>query len=106
MIFVLLLYIFLTAFSIENKQFIKNYNVPICKNCVYFRPYKNDVNFYDLGQCTKFGKMDIISGLIDYKYAFSCRNNENLCSFNGTLFEERKHPNITLSIIQNELLNE
>jgi len=102
----LLLYTFLTVFSIENNQFIKNFNVPICKNCVYFRPYKNDVNFYDLGKCTKFGKMDIISGIIEYKYAFNCRNSEQLCSFNGTFFEERKHPNITLSIIQNELLNE
>jgi hypothetical protein len=106
MIFVLLLYTFLTAFSIENKQFIKNFNVPICKNCVYFRPYKNDVQLFDLGKCTKFGKMDIISGIIAYKYAFDCRNSENLCTFNGTFFEERKHPNITLSILQSEWLNE
>lgn len=105
MIFVLL-YTFLTAFSIENKQFIKNFNVPICKNCVYFRPYQNDVQLFDLGKCTKFGKIDIISGIITYNYAANCRNSENLCSFNGTFFEERKHPNITLSITQNELLNE
>jgi len=102
MIFVLLLNIFITAFSIETKQFIKNFNVPICKNCVYFRPYKNDVKFYDLGKCTKFGKMDIISGIIEYNYAFNCRTSEDLCSFNGSFFEERKHSNITLSIIQSE----
>jgi hypothetical protein len=102
MIFVLLLNIFITAFSIETKQFIKNFNVPICKNCVYFRPYKNDVKFYNLGKCTKFGKMDIISGIIEYNYAFNCRTSEDLCSFNGSFFEERKHSNITLSIIQSE----
>lgn len=102
MIFVSLLNIFITAFSIETKQFIKNFNVPICKNCVYFRPYKNDVKFYDLGKCTKFGKMDIISGIIEYNYAFNCRTSEDLCGFNGSFFEERKHSNITLSIIQSE----
>lgn len=41
MIFILLLLLFpfTTVFSIE-KQFITNSKVPICKNCVYFKPYK------------------------------------------------------------------
>ena len=94
MIFILLLLTFTTVFSIE-KQFITNSKVPICKNCVYFKPYKHDEKFYDLGKCTKFGKMDILSGIIEYKYAYNCRTSDNLCSFNGTYYEERKHPNIT-----------
>jgi hypothetical protein len=88
----------------EKKQFIINSKVPICKNCVYFKPY--DAKFYDLGKCTKFGTMDIFSGIIEYKYAYNCRTRNDLCSFNGTYYEERKHPNITLQIIQNESLNE
>ena len=50
----------------------------------------------------KFGKIDILSGIIEYKYASTCRTNDDLCSFNGTYYEERKHPNITLSIFQSE----
>ena len=106
MIFILLLFTFTTVFSMEKKQFIINSKVPICKNCVYFKPYKNDEKFYDLGKCRKFGKIDIVSGIIEYKYAYNCRTSDNLCSFNGTYYEERKHPNITLSILQSEWLNE
>jgi len=102
----LLLFPFTTGFSMEKKQFIINSKVPICKNCVYFKPFKNDEKYYDLGKCTKFGKIDIVSGIIEYKYACNCRTSDNLCSFNGTYYEERKHPNITLSIFQSELLNE
>jgi hypothetical protein len=50
--------------------------------------------------------MDIVSGIIEYKYACNCRTNNDLCGFNGTYYEERKHPNITLSILQSEWLNE
>jgi hypothetical protein len=89
------------SLSIEKTQFIQNVNVPLCKNCVYFNDYKLP-GFYDLGKCTKFGKMDIISGEITYEYAYSSRNDKDLCSFNGTYFEERKHPDITLSIFQKE----
>jgi len=105
MIFILL-FTFTIVFSMEKTQFIINSKVPICKNCVYFKPYKYDEKFYDLGKCTKFGTMDILSGIIEYKYAYSCRTNVDLCSFNGTYYEERKHPNITLSILQSEWLNE
>jgi hypothetical protein len=105
MIFILLL-LFTTVFSVEKKQFIINSKVPICKNCVYFKPYKNDEKIYDLGKCTKFGKMDILSGIIEYNYAYNCRISNHLCSFKGTYYEERKHPNITLQILQSELLNE
>ena len=105
MIFILLL-LFTRVFSVEKKQFIINSKVPICKNCVYFKPYKNDEKIYDLGKCTKFGKMDILSGIIEYNYAYTCRISNDLCSFNGTYYEERKHPNITLQILQSELLNE
>jgi len=103
MIFVLLL-LFTTVFSMEKKQFIINSKVPICKNCVYFKPYNDKI--FHLGKCTKFGKMDILSGIIEYNYAYTCRISNDLCSFNGTYYEERKHPNITLHILQSELLNE
>jgi len=109
MFFILLftfIFTFTSVFSMENKQFIINLKVPICKNCVYFKPYNYDGKFYDLGKCTKFGQMDIVSGIIEYKYACNCRTNNNLCGFNGTYYEERKHPNITLSILQSEWLNE
>ena len=101
MFFIILFNLFVTACSIENRQFIQNSNVPLCKNCVYFQKYKYP-EYYDLGKCTKFGKMDIVSGEIKYEYAYRSRNDDKLCSFNGTYFEERKHPDITLSIFQKE----
>lgn len=105
MIFILLLLFTVTrVFCTEKKQFIINSKVPICKNCVYFKPY--DEKSYQLGKCRKFGKMDILSGIIEYNYAYTCRISNDLCSFNGTYYEERKHPNITLSIFQSEWLNE
>ena len=104
MIFILLLFTFTTVFSMEKNQFIINFKVPICKKCVYFKPYKFDGKCFDLGRCTKFGHMDIVSGIIEYKYASNCRTDKNLCSFNGTYYEERKHENITLNILQNEPL--
>lgn len=103
MIFILL-FTFTTVFSMEKKQFTINSKVPICKNCVYFKPY--DEKIYDLGKCTKFGKMDVLSGIIEYNYAYNCRTNNDLCSFNGRYYEERKHPNITLQILQSELSTE
>lgn len=99
--FIILFYLFITSLSIENKPFIKNSNVPLCKNCVYFKSYKHP-EYFDLGRCTKFGKMDIISGVIEYQYAYTCRNNENCCGINGTYFEERKYPDVTMFITQND----
>lgn len=98
---IVLFYLFITTLSIENKRFIENINVPLCKNCLYFTHHKYP-EFFDLGRCTKFGKMDIVSGEIDYQYAYTRRNNDKFCGYNGTYFEERKYPDITLSITQND----
>jgi hypothetical protein len=99
--FIILFFLFVKTLSIENKQFTKNSNVPLCRNCVYFKKHKYP-DFFDLGKCTKFGKMDVVSGEIDYKYAYINRNNNVSCGNNGTYFEERKYENITLSILQND----
>jgi hypothetical protein len=49
------------------KVFIKNSDLPICLNCLYFtRPtelqkeYRDDYELY--GRCKNFGKMNLITG--------------------------------------------
>lgn len=57
-------------------QFIKNFNLPSCNNCVYYILGSTAKS----GECTKFGEKDIISGKIIYENVYGCRLNENMCS--------------------------
>ena len=70
------------------KIMIKNISLPICKNCKYFENYNNK-ELYNLGECTKFGEKDIISGIIKYYYASICRIFDNLCGKKGKYFQEK-----------------
>lgn len=65
---------------------IKNLDKPVCKDCIYF---KNDF-FMDpnVGQCTKFGYKNILSGKIFHEYAQIVRNDEGKCGVNGTFFKQ------------------
>jgi len=94
--FIVLFYLFCSIKG--NNNFIQNANVPLCKNCIYFQMPKHSMT--NLGRCTKFGTMDIVSGEIEYDFACHCRNDKNSCGFNGTYFEERKFPHITNNMFQ------
>lgn len=91
--------LYLIGKSHQYQPIIKNNDVPICKNCIYFENCKSTKN-YDLGKCTKFGKINIISGNIEYDYAFAMRNSEDHCGKKGLYFEEKKYLEIINNIIQ------
>jgi hypothetical protein len=75
-------------------QFIKNAELPVCKDCVHFKPYDiNELN-YNLGKCGKFGRKDILSGEITYVFAESCRIDDDQCGKNGTHFKSKDN-NVT-----------
>ena len=72
-----------------NPSFIKNMDKPICKDCKYF---KSDITYkdYNYGQCTKFGKKDLISGKIIFEDVILARNQD--CGVNATYFESKDLP--------------
>ena len=96
----------LQLFLCITKFFIKNNNLPVCANCIYFQKYNNkfeslvdnkielidnkiDSLDSELSLCKKFGKKDIITGKITYIYASICRESEYLCNKNGQYYEKK-----------------
>jgi hypothetical protein len=73
--------------------FIKNSSIPSCINCIYFikdqsnYPYEPVPNDKKNGKCKMFGCKDMITGEIEYDYAFECRVNEDKCGISGKKFE-------------------
>jgi Pyruvate/2-oxoacid:ferredoxin oxidoreductase delta subunit len=74
---------------------IKNSKDILCKNCIYFKP-----KGYGLDNCIKFGKLDIISGKIEYDKAYKCRLNPNSCGMEAKYFQERTNETIIENIIK------
>ena len=87
---VYLLYINITCqiYAQHNKQ---------CSNCKYFIPHKNN-KIIDFGLCKMFGSKvgDKKDEKIIYNFAQHCRDDENLCGKNASLYEEMKK-NITIN---------
>ena len=62
------------------KGFIKNSDFPFCLNCVHFiRPKRQDDDDELYGRCKKFGKMNLITGEIEYGLAINCRLDNEKC---------------------------
>ena len=68
------------------KVFIKNSDLPICIDCLHFtRPtelqkeYRDKYELY--GRCKKFGKMNLITGEIEYCLARNCRLDDEKCGY-------------------------
>jgi hypothetical protein len=75
------------------EQFIENINKPICKDCIYFNPFKNkniedNIN-YNKSICTKFGSSDIITGKITYLNIINVRYDTNKCGENAKYFIDK-----------------
>jgi hypothetical protein len=89
---------------VQCKQIIRNANIPSCKSCIYFNPnyINNDFTSY-LTQCTKFGNKDILTDVITYDFAYSCRDDETKCGKEGKYFEEEK--NINLKILKYKIIS-
>ena len=86
--------------SLINKYFAFNFlntNIPLCINCVHFIKHKtyypDDILPDDekYGQCMLFGKVNPITGNINYYYASSCRENKNnMCGIEAKYFKSNK----------------
>lgn len=66
--------------------FIKDIELPVCKDCKFFIPFENQEQ-YTLGRCMLFGKKNLVSGEITYEFADVCRISSNKCGHNGTLYK-------------------
>ena len=72
-------------------QFIVNLKTPICVRCSHFIEYNNIYtrgNYYSnkLGNCSKFGTKNLVTGKIEYDYAINCREDVNKCGKDAIFF--------------------
>jgi hypothetical protein len=77
-----------------------------CTNCKYFIPYKNN-KISDFGLCKLFGNKvgDKKNEKIIYNFAKHCRDDENLCGKNASLYVEIKQ-NVNNTFIDNNTTKE
>jgi hypothetical protein len=86
-----LTYLMRNLFSAKN-LFIRNKDLHICSNCIYFIEHKNNFPCDSLpsdilyGKCKKFGEVDIITGIVKYDFANICRDNNKKCGKYGYHF--------------------
>jgi len=74
------------------KNYIRNKELPICSNCLYFIEHKNNYPYDPIpsneryGKCKKFGEVNMITGEIEYDLASNCRFNDSKCGKFGSEF--------------------
>ena len=88
-------------FMTDQKQIIKNLNIPACKNCIYYKPPNYDDFTSSLSRCKKIGIKDIITDEINYEFTSSSRNDETKCGEQGVYFVEEQ--NLTIKIMNHYL---
>jgi hypothetical protein len=78
---------------ISGKVFIKNSNLPICATCEHFiipkTKERDDYEFY--GRCKRFGKMNLVTGEIEYGLARTCRLDEEKCGDHGKEYSTKSN---------------
>lgn len=84
------IFLFLQFVATFSKRVITNYNVPACKNCVFFKRSISFPDFTHMAYCTQFGDKDVVLGKIKPERALNCRVDENKCGIAGRCFYERK----------------
>jgi hypothetical protein len=94
-----LLHYIIFIIKIHNGEpyFIKNQNKPICANCKYFIPNKNE--------CSKFGEINIITNEHIYEDAIIVRMDDNKCGEDAVFFKQNYFKFITIPyyyIIENK----
>lgn len=80
-----------TNFSIR-KFFIRNTELPLCLNCLHFidnNSYNPKSTSKQYGKCKKFGKMYLITGIIEYDFARHCRADNGKCGKIGSEYREK-----------------
>jgi hypothetical protein len=79
---------FLTSIHNVKLSFIQNQYKPLCANCKFFIPNKNE--------CRKFGDIDIITGKYSYEQAISVRNDNDKCGEYAFFFQKNDFKFITI----------
>jgi len=77
------------------EKLFKNIHIPLCKNCIYYKPSIyfdfesefNECKIYDKKHDRKDDKKNIIS----YYSVDLCRNNETKCGKEGKYFKKEKN---------------
>jgi hypothetical protein len=96
---------FLFFFVANADRIIKNINLPSCRNCIYYQTTHLNPEFSSLNKCEKFGEKDIVNGMIKYKNAESCRENESKCGKEGKYYiEDTNFIMKRLKIVKNILI--
>ena len=76
-------------------SFIRNKDLPICSNCVYFIEHTNNYPYDPIpsdeqyGKCKKFGEVNLITGRIKYDLATDCRLNIKKCGDYGSEYTDK-----------------
>jgi hypothetical protein len=76
---------------------LRNSNLPICINCIHFLQHKTYYpddqlpDDYSYGRCNKFGKINIITGDIDYDFAINSRQDSQKCGLKGLYYEDKNN---------------
>ena len=67
---------------------LRNYNSPICSNCIHYKPMYTYSNYDQTsGYCKRFGEVNIRSGEVHYDSIYDCRRDESKCGFHGKFYE-------------------
>ena len=84
--------IFFNNNTIVSEKIIKNNNIPLCRNCKYYKPSIASNDFMSkLSICEKFGELDINTGKINDDFADLCRKDEDKCGRLGKYFEKQNY---------------
>ena len=94
-------YFFLLSL-VNSKVIINNKNIPVCRNCIHFKP--NSVSEFSsiFSKCNKFADKDLKTDEIIFNYADNCRSDENKCGKEGKYFE--KEPNLQIKIFTHSII--
>ena len=88
---------------INCEKFLKNTNLPLCKNCIYYKPSIyfdfesefNECEIFDKKDDKKDDKKNNIKNdtknIISYYPVELCRNNETKCGKEGKYFKKEKN---------------
>ena len=75
-----IIFIFIISIDKVDLYFIQNQNKKICADCKSFISNNNE--------CSKFGKINIITGDYEYEKAINVRIDEKKCGNDGIFFEK------------------
>jgi hypothetical protein len=77
------------------KIFIRNKELPICSNCLYFIEHTNNYPYDPIpsneqyGRCKRFGEVNFITGELNHDLAMNCRLDVSKCGNIGSKYKEK-----------------